>query len=88
MIEKKYIESCSAMLGNEKGMSYLCLMLTNDNMTGVDIQATTNEMSVMLANAALNNTAILRAMNIAYILVKEYLSGISNLINVEEGGGK
>lgn len=74
MIEKEYIERCSAMLGNKKAISHLCFMLTNDDKTGVDFNATIKEMSVMLANAAVEHPQLFIALKVAYKSVKEYLS--------------
>ena len=72
MIEKKYLERCSALLGNEKAISYLCLMLTNDDMTGVDFTATIEEMALMLSNAALRRPEILIALDLSYKLLGEH----------------
>ena len=79
MIERKYIERCSAMLCDEKAEAYLFLMLTNDNKAGVDIFASVNEMAAMLSNAAINDPKFHIAMEVAYEKVKELYSGQSNI---------
>lgn len=73
MIEKECIESCNAMLCNENAESYLCFVLTCDNVCRVECLASINEMATMIANAAIRNRDILSAMVMAFKSVEEII---------------
>lgn len=80
MIEDKSLERCYGMLGNKDVKSYLCIVRTYDEQTGFDTVASIDDMTLMLANAALIDPKFLIALNVAYASVRQYLLE-------QEGGG-
>lgn len=60
------------MLGKETAESYLCMVGTTDDITGLDFYGSIIDLSTILCNAALSSPIIRLALKIAYSSLNEY----------------
>lgn len=67
------------MLAREDVNSYICLVLTDGDQTGLNSSATLEAASIMLYNAAINDPRFLLSFSLAYECLQKYLA--NNLAN-------
>ena len=74
MIDEKYRNRCKAMLDKETAESYLVLIGTSDDSTGLDFTGSIRGLANMLANAALIEPVVRMALKMAVLSLLEYNS--------------
>ena len=72
MIDEKNRNRCKAMLDEETVESYLVLIGTSDDRTGLDFIGSIRQLAQMFANAALMDSAFRIALKMAVFQVLEY----------------
>lgn len=72
MIEEEYRNRCKAMFDKETAESYLVLIGTSDDRTGLDFFGSIKDLANMLANAAMNEPVFRIALKFAVSSLEEY----------------
>lgn len=72
MIKEENRDRCKAMLDEETAKSYLCLIGTTDDRTGLDFSGSIRDISEMLANAAMIQSHIRIALKMAVYLLLDH----------------
>ena len=72
MIKEEFRNRSKAMLDKETAKSYICLIGTSDDRTGLDYTGSIMELTAMLSNAALLDHVFRIALKLAVAALEEY----------------